>query len=198
MISYLKGNITVLEPTFAIVECNGIGYEVKISLITFQLLRDQPNGQVFTYFQVREDAHILYGFYSIEERRIFELLLSVSGVGGNTALMVLSSISVQEIQDAIASENVKLLQSIKGIGAKTAGRIILELKDKVSSTGGVSLTGNVTSASPKSQLKSDALAALVSLGFPKALMEKKLDEILNHQASPEKVEDLIKAALRGN
>jgi Holliday junction DNA helicase RuvA len=131
MIAHLEGNISEIDPTAVIIDCNGVGYLVKISLYTFSAIQKLPKVKLFTHLQVREDAHVLYGFSEVRERKLFEHLMSVSGVGGNTALMMLSSLSPDELAHAIVTANEKLLQSIKGIGGKTAARIILELKDKI-------------------------------------------------------------------
>ncbi|NBV13794.1 MAG: Holliday junction branch migration protein RuvA [Sphingobacteriia bacterium] len=202
MIAFLEGVIAELDPTYVIINCNGVGYLVKISLYTYGALRELKTVKLHTHLQVREDAHILYGFSEIRERKLFEHLISVSGIGGNTALMVLSSLSPEEVAHAIVTANEKLLQSIKGIGGKTAGRLILELKDKVKldqlSGGKFSAENSSTSIAFAGLTKRDeALRALVNLGFPKATMEKTLDTILKREGEDIAVEQLIKFALKG-
>ena len=195
MIAYLAGKVAQLDPTFAIIDCGGIGYLVKISLNTYTQIRDKSNVKLHTYLQVREDAHILYGFFDPQEKSLFEQLISISGVGGNTAMMILSSISANDLFVAIQNEDTLALKRIKGIGAKTAGRIILELKDKIkiegAVAGGISLPKNSSS-----MLKQEALAALTNLGLPKATMSKRVDKIIKEQGEEVSVEEIIKLALR--
>ena len=131
MIAHIKGKLVEKNPDHVVVECNGLGYHIHISLQTFSNIPDQENLKLFTHMVIREDAHILYGFYSKTEREIFKMLLSVSGVGPSIAITMLSSMDTEEIQRAIGSEDVSKIQSVKGIGAKTAARVILDLKDKV-------------------------------------------------------------------
>lgn len=202
MIAFLQGNIAEVDPTYAVIDCQGVGYMVKISLYTYSAIREAKTIKLHTHLQVREDAHVLYGFSEVRERKLFEHLISVSGVGGNTALMVLSSLSLDELAHAIVTANEKLLQSIKGIGGKTAARIILELKDKVKLD---KLVGELTpgsnaaagaSAFSGMQQREEALRALVNLGFPKLQMEKKLDDLIKKDGDGLTVEQLIKAALK--
>ncbi|MCS6904465.1 MAG: Holliday junction branch migration protein RuvA [Bacteroidia bacterium] len=194
MITHIRGSLEEIEPTFAVIECHGVGYLLKISLFTYECLRKSQKKEVklYTYYQVKEDGHTLYGFASKEERALFERLISVSGIGGNIALTLLSGLSISEIQTAISNGEVHTLQKIKGIGAKTAGRIILELKGKLPSS---NIPAEVQPLSPTAVLKEDALAALVSLGFERKTMENKLDEILA-RSEIQSVEALIKAALK--
>lgn len=203
MIAFLEGVIAELDPTYVVIDCQGVGYMVKISLYTYSAIQNSPRVKLHTHLQVREDAHILFGFSEIRERKLFEHLISVSGVGGNTALMMLSSLSPDELAHAIVNANEKLLQGIKGIGGKTAARIILELKDKVrldklagDLAPGTHSAGTL-SAFAGNNAREEALRALVSLGFPKAQMEKKLDEIQRREGEQQSVEQLIKAALKG-
>jgi holliday junction DNA helicase RuvA len=190
MIAHLNGKMVEKNPTNVIVECNGVGYFVKISLNTFTQLGADENVKIFTQLIVREDAHILYGFNSLEERDIFNLLISVSGIGPNTAMIMLSSLQPSEIAHAIQVEDVPTIQSIKGIGAKTAQRVIIDLKDKVTKLE-LSSDGNIFSSNNTNRL--DALTALISLGFDKKLADKALDKI---STGNESIEELIKAALK--
>lgn len=189
MISHLNGKLVEKNPTNLVIECNGVGYEVKISLNTFSALGGDENCFVYTQFIVREDAQILYGFSAKEEREMFNHLISVSGIGPNTAMIMLSSMVPEEIAHAIQTEDVRTIQSIKGIGAKTAQRVIIDLKDKVVkmnfSSENIFTQGNT--------MRFDALTALVSLGFDKKLVDKALDKI---STGDETVEQLIKDALK--
>lgn len=195
MIAYLQGKIAQVEPTFAIIDCGGIGYLVKISLNTYSLIKDADSTKLFTYFQVREDAQILYGFSKPQEQKLFEQLISISGVGGNTAMMILSSISPEDLLTAIRTENAHALKQVKGIGAKTAGRIILELKDKITLDAG-SAGGTVGGVVRGTNNKQEALIALTSLGMPKAAMAQRIDRILKEEGNDLSVEQIIKLALR--
>lgn len=189
MITHIRGKLIEKNPTNLVIECNGVGYDIKISLHTFSSLSNEENVFVYTHFIVREDAQLLYGFASKEEREMFGYLLSVSGIGPNTAMIMLSSIVPEEIAQAIVSENVSTIQSVKGIGVKTAQRVIIDLKDKMTKW-----SAN-TQFSPKSHNtnKFDALTALVSLGFDKKNAEKAIDKIGTETDS---VEQLIKGALK--
>lgn len=191
MIAYLRGRLTYKDPATAIVECAGVGYACKISLNTYGKLGNEEQIMLHTYHMVREDAQLLFGFMDQEEKRLFEQLIAISGVGGNTALTILSSITPNDFLRAVETGNLDALKKVKGIGAKTAGRIILELKGKLKlEDDGSSSTGGGDSR------RQEALNALVSLGFPKPAMEKKVDEIL--AKSPEAtLEDIIKLALKG-
>lgn len=189
MISHLNGKLIEKNPTNLIVECNGVGYELKISLNTFSALKNEESIFIYTQFIVREDAQILYGFASKEEREMFNYLISVSGIGPNTASIMLSSLVPEEIAQAITSEDVRTIQSIKGIGVKTAQRVIIDLKDKVSK---ISISsGNIFSEGNRNRF--DALTALVSLGFDKKNVDKVLDKL---STGNESVEQLIKEALK--
>lgn len=189
MITHLTGKLVEKNPTNLVVECNGVGYEVKISLHTFSSIGSDENAFVYTRHIVREDAQLLYGFSSKEEREMFDHLISVSGIGPNTAMIMLSSLTPDEIAHAITSEDVKTIQGVKGIGAKTAQRVIVDLKDKMLkmsfSTENLFVQNNTN--------RFDALTALASLGFDKKAAEKALDKIAEDQDS---VEDLIKKALK--
>lgn len=196
MIAYLNGKLAHKDPAYLIMDVGGVGYEVKISLQTFSAL---PNiGEVckiVTYQQIREDAHILYGFAEPTEKTLFLDLVSVSGVGSATALIMLSSLSASEIKQAIVNEDVKLIQTIKGIGSKTAQRVIIDLKDKIKKEGLLSPQPNIFMAA-NSQVRSEAISALVMLGIPKPTAEKSVDTILKREGDQIMVEQLIKLALR--
>jgi Holliday junction DNA helicase RuvA len=189
MITQLKGRLVEKNPTDLVIDCNGVGYEVRISLNTFSNIGNKESVTVFTQFIVREDAQILYGFYDKIEREMFNHLVSVSGIGPNTAMIMLSSLVPEEIAVAIQSEDVNLIQSVKGIGAKTAQRVIVDLKDKMLKMAFSS--ENMFAANNTKRF--DALTALVSLGFDKKAAEKALDKITT---GDESVEELIKGALK--
>jgi holliday junction DNA helicase RuvA len=191
MYEYIQGKIGELNPTSVVVDNQGIGYLVQISLNTYSALSGKENAVIFLYQVIREDAHILFGFYSKSEREVFRQLLSVSGIGANTARMILSSMSPMEIKEAILSGNVTQLNAIKGIGLKTAQRIILDLKDKIGKTD----AGHDFLLPQNNTNREEALSALVMLGFPKNIVEKVLDKILKDSPSA-KVEDLVKQALK--
>jgi Holliday junction DNA helicase RuvA len=189
MIGRLNGRLIEKNPTDLLIECGGVGYEVKISLNTFSQLGSDEAVQVFTKLIVREDAHILYGFANKEEREMFNHLVSVSGIGPNTAMIMLSSLVPDEIAQAILTEDVATIQKIKGIGTKTAQRVIIDLKSKVSK---MELSSeNIFTSNNRNRF--DALNALVSLGFDKKSAEKVLDKI---DTGTQSVEELIKDALR--
>lgn len=189
MITHLNGKLVEKTPTAIIIECGGIGYEVKISLNSFSKIGSNEAIKIFTQFVVREDAQLLYGFVEKEEREMFNLLTSVSGIGPNTAMIMLSSLTPNDIAQAISSEDVTTIQSVKGIGQKTAQRVIVDLKDKMLKFE-VS-EENVTSSN--NTIRFDALTALISLGFDKKKAEKALNKVLKDQVT---VELLIKDALR--
>jgi holliday junction DNA helicase RuvA len=191
MYEYIQGKIGELNPTSVVVDNQGMGYLVQISLNTYSALSGKENAVIFLHQVIREDAHILFGFYSKSEREVFRQLLSVSGIGANTARMILSSMSPMEIKEAILSGNVTQLNAIKGIGLKTAQRIILDLKDKIGKTD----AGHDFLLPQNNTNREEALSALVMLGFPKNIVEKVLDKILKDNPSA-KVEDLVKQALK--
>jgi Holliday junction DNA helicase RuvA len=189
MIGRLNGRLIEKNPTDLLIECGGVGYEVKISLNTFSQIGSEEAVQLFTKLIVREDAHILYGFANKEEREMFNHLVSVSGIGPNTAMIMLSSLVPDEIAQAILTEDVATIQKIKGIGTKTAQRVIIDLKSKVSK---MELSSeNIFTSNNRNRF--DALNALVSLGFDKKSAEKVLDKI---DTGTQSVEELIKDALR--
>lgn len=189
MITHLNGRLIEKTPTTLIIECGGIGYEVKISLNSFSKIGADEAVKIFTQFVVREDAQLLYGFVEKEEREMFNLLTSVSGIGPNTAMIMLSSLTPNDIAQAITSEDVTTIQGVKGIGQKTAQRVIVDLKDKM-------LKFEVSDeniATSNNTIRFDALTALISLGFDKKKAEKALNKVMKEQ---ETVELLIKDALR--
>lgn len=192
MIAFLKGRLVEKTPTDIIIDCNGIGYQVHISLHSYSLIKEVEAIQIYTYLQIKEDAHILYGFIEKTERELFKLLILVSGVGGNTARNMLSYVSPKDLIHAIASNDVKTIQSIKGIGIKTAQRVILDLQEKVQKLYGLedlSVPVNNTNAE-------EALSALEVLGFVRKTTEKVVRKIVeqNQEAT---VEQIIKLALKG-
>lgn len=189
MITYLNGRLVEKSPTSVVIECGGIGYEVKISLHTFSAIGDKELIKIFTQFIVREDAQILYGFATTEEREMFNLLISVSGIGPNTGILMLSGLSPAEIVHAITHEDVETIKSVKGIGNKTAQRVIVDLKDKMLKFE-ISDDKNMPS---NNTLRFDALSALISLGFDKKSAEKAINKVLKEQ---ETVELLIRDALK--
>jgi holliday junction DNA helicase RuvA len=194
MIDYIKGEITELTPANVVLEANGIGYFINITLPTFSFLGEQTTAKIYVFESIREDAHVLYGFRYQSERQLFLLLISVSGIGANTARMIMSSYSAQEIQEMIASGNVTALNAIKGIGTKTAQRIIVDLKDKIiKGTGGSDLSNLATTKN--SEQKEEAVSALIMLGFASAASQKTVERILLEQPAL-KVEQLIKLALK--
>lgn len=191
MIHHLKGRLVEKNPTNVVIDCNGVGYFVNISLHTYSLIGAGEEIQLYTHLQIKEDSHTLYGFMEKSERQIFRLLISVSGVGASTARTMLSSIIPQQIMEAIASGDVATIQSIKGIGAKTAQRVILDLKDKILK---VFDADEVFSASNNTN-KDEALSALETLGFTKKQSEKVIEGIVKE--SPDAtVETIIKLALK--
>ena len=191
MIHHLKGRLVEKTPTYVVVECAGVGYFVNVSLHTFSNLPDGENISLYTHLQVKEDSHTLFGFVQRSEREIFRLLISVSGIGSSIARTMLSSLEPVQIRDAIANGDVPTIQSIKGIGAKTAQRVILDLRDKILKVydiGEVSTTTNNTN-------KEEALSALEVLGFARRPAEKVVDKVLAQDSSLS-VENIIKLALK--
>jgi Holliday junction DNA helicase RuvA len=195
MIAYLNGKLAYKDPTFVIIDVGGVGYEVKISLSTYSYIKDKEEVLLQTYMHVKEDAHTLFGFSDIPERKRFLDLISISGVGPSTGLMILSSLSPEELQQAIIQEDVKTIQGVKGIGVKTAQRIILELKDKMKKEGILDL-GKSSSSQPRNTLRDEALSALVTLGIPKANAMKQIDLILAEKGQDITLEELIKFTLK--
>ena len=195
MIEYIKGEISDLTPTYCVLETNGIGYMLNISLVTYQELQGQSAARLYVYENIREDAHVLYGFLTKAERELFLLLISVSGVGAATARMILSSFTVAELQEVIATGNVNAIKSVKGIGLKSAQRIIVDLKDKIQL--GVRNEelgmGNVSSMANSENME-EAVAALVALGFQKAASVKVVEKLMKEDASMA-VGKIVKRAL---
>ncbi|MBL7138921.1 MAG: Holliday junction branch migration protein RuvA [Bacteroidales bacterium] len=192
MYDYIKGKLTERNPAYAVVETEGVGYLLNISLNTYSRIREGETCLLFTHLVVREDALILFGFADQEERELFRQLISVSGVGANTARIILSSLSSQEVIQAIAMADVPLLQRIKGIGAKTAQRIVVDLKDKVARD----LVPQEKLGFLHNTKKEEALSGLIILGFPKMLAEKALTKIIEKEGTDLTVEELIKLALQ--
>ncbi|MDD3322659.1 MAG: Holliday junction branch migration protein RuvA [Paludibacter sp.] len=194
MIDYIIGEIKELTPAYVVLETAGLGYFINITLPTYSTLGEHSITKLFVYEAIREDAHILYGFRHQSERHLFLLLISVSGIGANTARMIMSSYSVQEIQEMIASSDVVSLNAIKGIGTKTAQRIIIDLKDKIIKGAG---DGDITLplSGINNEKKEEAISALVMLGFASAASQKTVEKILKEQPDL-KVEQLIKQALK--
>ena len=191
MIEYIKGDIAEITPTYAVIDNHGIGYFVNISLNTFTVLQNEKNSTLYIYESIREDAHQLYGFKDKHERELFMLLISVSGVGPNSARMILSSLTPNELESAIATSNVNSLKAVKGIGAKTAQRIIVDLKDKIkapSDSLNIQIPAN-------NEIYDEALAALTMLGFSQQASQKVLKKLLSAGQSYS-VEDVIKQALK--
>jgi Holliday junction DNA helicase RuvA len=192
MYSFIEGKIADLNPTLAVIACNGVGYLINISLHTFTKIQGKEGCRLYTHLVVREDALVLYGFEDEQERLVFQQLISVSGIGPNTARLILSSLSPDEVADAIVNEKVKILQAIKGIGGKSALRLIVDLKDKMmkdtparENLGSLHNTG-----------KQEALSALVMLGFNKAMAEKALEQVMKIEGLALPVEQLVKSALK--
>jgi Holliday junction DNA helicase RuvA len=192
MYAYIDGKLTFKNPAYVVVEAGGIGYHINISLNTYSALADAERCKLYTWLHVKEDAHTLYGFADEGERRLFLHLISVSGIGPNTGRMILSSITPIEIQTAIVKADLPLIQRIKGLGAKTAQRLVLELQDKLKKEGADSLI----SMPQHNTVKDEALSALVMLGFAKQTAEKTIDQILKVTEGTLSVEQLIKQALK--
>lgn len=195
MFAYINGKLAYKDPTFVIIDIQGVGYEIKISLHTYSQIKDQENCKLFTYFHVKEDSQTLFGFANTAEKELFLLLLSISGVGPSTGLMILSSLNPAEVETAILSEDVRTIQSVKGIGAKTAQRIILELKDKIGKGKTTADLQNI-SLSGTAAIRNEALAALVTLGINKVAAQKTIDKILKNTEGQVSLEELIKQALK--
>ena len=190
MITQIKGKLVEKTPTYVVIDCNGIGYEVNISLNTYASLSADENIQLFTHLQVREDAHILFGFYTAVERAVFRLMIGVSGIGASTARTMLSSLTPAEIQQAILTDDVRTIQGVKGIGLKTAQRVVIELKDKIKSLQGA----DEIPALKNNTIKEETLSALEVLGYSRKTSDKVVDNLI--QSKPDStIEDLIKGAL---
>jgi Holliday junction DNA helicase RuvA len=192
MYEYIKGRLVEKNPAYAVIDCNGVAYYLNISVYTYSRLQEQESCMLFTHLIIREDAHMLFGFADHMERDLFRHLISVSGVGVSTARIILSSLNPQEATQAIVDGNAPVLQRIKGIGSKTAERIIIDLKNKLSRN----LLPSEKSGILHNTGKEEALSALAILGFPKVLAEKVLNKIIETEGSGLSVEQLIKQALR--
>ena len=193
MIAYLNGEFKVKNPAYFIVECNGVGYQVNISLNTFSKLQTLDKGKIHTYLHIREDAQILYGFADESEKNLFISLISVQGVGTNTARMILWSMSPADLEEAIRTENDVLIQRIKGVGPKTAKRLVIDLKDKIGK--GAGATEN-SFGFGHNTMKEEALSALAMLGFTRQQGEKAIGSAMKLNPTPTNVESLIKLALK--
>ena len=191
MITHLKGKLVEKSPTNVVIEVNGIGYWVNISLTTFSQIPDNENIKLFTHLQIKEDSHSLYGFYSKKEREIFRLLISVSGVGTSTARTMLSSLNPQQVVEAISLNNVSIVQSVKGIGSKTAQRLIIELRDKILKIYNL----DETYANSNNTTREEALSALEVLGINKKSSERLVDNIIKENQDIS-VEEIIKETLK--
>ena len=191
MYAFISGKIDEITPAYAIVDNHGVGYFINITLNTFTAIGEQREVKLYTHLQVLEDAHNLFGFYTAKERDMFELLITVSGVGCNTARLILSSLTVNELSTAIANEDIRTIQAVKGIGSKTAQRLVVDLKDKVKKT---EYTEVIVGA-VNNTVKNEALSALMILGFSKNAASKALDKLLK-QSPDASVEVLIREALK--
>jgi Holliday junction DNA helicase RuvA len=194
MIAYLNGKLSYKSPAMVHLDVQGVGYEVQISLNTYSHIQGMESCKLLTYLSIKEDAHTLYGFFDQAERQMFLLLIGVSGIGANTARMMLSSLQSEDIQRAIAMENEKMLESIKGIGNKTAKRIILELKDKIGKHH--KDIGHQISVPANNTMQEDALNALVTLGIARNVAEQAINKVLKAEPQLQDLEGLIKKSLK--
>lgn len=195
MYEYISGKLASVTPANAVIDCGGVGYLLDITLNTYSAIQEKQEVRLYVHEVIREDAHLLYGFFTMQERSLFRLLLGVNGVGAATARMMLSSLSVEELTQAIATGDARTVQRVKGVGAKTAGRIVLELQDKVSDTAGQYSAAGISTgaASPAISVKKDeTVSALVMLGFPKPAAEKVVGALDGSLT----VEEMIKEALK--
>ena len=195
MIEYLRGELTELTPATAIIECCGVGYETSITLNTYSALQDKKDVKVYIYEVIREDTHQLFGFSNKQERELFLLLISVSGIGGNTARTILSAFTVNELCEAIFTGNEAAIKSVKGIGLKTAQRLIIELKDKIKGIGSGAQSSVATPLLPDNDVMDGAVSALIMLGFPSAATNKVVQAIVKSEPTAT-VEQVIKMALK--
>ncbi len=194
MIAFIRGQIVFKDPSHLIIDVNGIGHEVRISLNTYSELGDNEEVLLHTHFHVKEDAHTLYGFNDKKEKMVFQQLISISGVGPNTALMLLSSLKPSDLMSAIINSQVAVIQAVKGIGAKTAQRIILELKDKLPDE--LLENSSLISSGTDNTMRSEALSALLTLGYTKAAAEKAIDNVMREKGTNIRLEELIKSVLK--
>lgn len=194
MYEYIQGEITELTPAYAVVEAGSVGYMMIISLNTYSIIEKQPRAKLYTHFAVREDAHVLYGFADRHERELFRMLIGVSGVGGNTARMILSTYAPDELANIIATENATLLKNVKGLGIKTAQKIIVDLRDKMA---GAALSAGMPAVSGGngSECYDEAVAALSMLGFPKAASDKAVRTVMKDSPGAP-VEEVIRMSLK--
>ena len=200
MIEFVRGTLDELTPATAVIDCNGVGYLLNISLNTFSAIQGKKDAKLYVYEAIREDAYVLYGFATKSERELFLLLISVSGIGGNSARMILSAFTPAELCDTITTENDKVLKGVKGIGLKTAQRIIVELKDKVgniANANGICTTASADSAvsSKTKETREEAVSALTMLGFAPAPTSKAVNELLKENPDYT-VQEVIKMALK--
>jgi Holliday junction DNA helicase RuvA len=194
MISFLRGRLVQKDPTHVVIDVNGVGYHLNISLQTFSTIKEQENTLLYTHLSIREDAHVLYGFSSEAERKLFQQLISVNGVGPSTAIVMLSYLSSEELKSAIIHEDAATLQRIKGIGGKTAQRVIIELKDKLRKDVSEEVVG--FPGIQHNTLRAEALSALITLGITKSAAEKSVDTVLKKSGNTITLEDLVKQALK--
>ena len=194
MIAFLRGKLIHKDPTFVIIEVNGVGYHVHISLQTFGEIKDQESILLYTHLNIREDAHVLFGFSKEAEKRMFQLLVSVNGVGPSTAIVMLSYMSIDELKSAIIHDDAVTLQRIKGIGGKTAQRVIIELKDKLKKDSYEEISSGT--GVRNNTLRNEALSALVTLGIARNVAEKSVDTVLKRSGNTITLEDLVKQALK--
>lgn len=192
MYDYISGKITHATATYLVVEANGVGYQLQVSLQTYSKLKDTQSAKVYTHLSIKEDAHLLFGFVDEDERQLFRHLISVSGVGPGTARVMLSSLSTSELQSAITTGNVAVIKKIKGIGDKTAQRIVIDLKDKLGKAG----TSAPVLLTQGNTIKEEALSALLTLGFNRNVAEKELNKVLAGSGEVQSVEVLLREALK--
>lgn len=195
MIAFLKGKLVHKDPTFVIIEVNGVGYHVHISLQSYSEIKDHENILLFTHLNIREDAHILFGFSKESEKKMFQMLISVNGVGPSTAIVMLSYMSTEELKSAIIHDDVNALQKIKGIGGKTAQRVIIELKDKLKKDSYEEIIPSATGVRHNT-VRNEALSALITLGISRNVAEKSVDAVLKKSGNTVTLEDLVKQALK--
>jgi holliday junction DNA helicase RuvA len=195
MISFLKGRLVQKDPTHVVVDVNGVGYHLNISLQTFSEIKEQENTFLHTHLSIREDAHVLFGFSTESEKKLFQQLISVNGVGPSTAIVMLSYLSSEELKAAIVQEDTTTLQRIKGIGGKTAQRVIIELKDKLRKDLAEDASAAITGIKHNT-LRNEALSALITLGITKSAAEKSVDTVLKKSGNTVTLEDLVKQALK--
>lgn len=195
MIAFLKGRLVQRDPTFVVIDVQGVGYQLQISLQTFSEIKEQENVMLYTHLNIREDAHVLFGFSSLTEKKLFQQLISVNGVGPSTAIIMLSYLNCNELKTAIVREDAASLQAIKGIGGKTAQRVIIELKDKLKKESWEESQPAI-SMGPHNTMRNEALSALLTLGLPKAAAEKSVDTVLKKSGNTITLEDLVKQALK--